>query len=215
MFEEGAPIESEAKREADVIKQVRESDNPEPPLSPTLLSSTIATGSKETDGTTDASDTTTGPSTATRPSTSFRRQVSQNSGGLDFWNSFDNRYRTPPPSGAGDSMMSTPSADNIGGLASQMRGDKPPANKRRRADDVDLASFKRRAVSPGTSTQNSPSQSNPPSTLENARSKSIVIPGSHSSESATPAGSHTGHIKRVGLQGMKETNDGLMHMSID
>lgn len=208
-----------------MIKQVRESDNPEPPLSPTLISSTMTAGNNAADGTADTFDTT--PSTARRPSTSFRRQMTQNSGGIEFWNSFDNRYRTPPPSGAGDSIMSTPSrngsvaqTDDIGadgrGQPSQKKGEIiPNPNKRRRPDDFDLTSFKRRAVSPVTSSQNSPVQPHAPSTLENARSKAISIPGSHSSESATPATSHSGPVKRVGLQGMKETNDGLMNMSID
>jgi hypothetical protein len=31
----------------------------------------------------------------------------------------------------------------------------------------------------------------------------------------TPGSGHTGHVKRVGMQGMNETHEGLMKMSID
>lgn len=98
-------------------------------------------------------------------------------------------------------------------------------NKRRRDDDFDPASFKRRAVSPGMmSSQSSPvvpqsptlttdrSWGRPPAKTHGERS------GSGSSirgDSSGGGGGGTGGPKRIGLQGMTEASDGFMSMSID
>lgn len=159
-----------------------------------------------------------------RPPTSFSRQVSRNSSGIDFWNAFDGRYRTPPPLSARDSTMASP------GMEAGMLGRQPKdidtepesfakINKRRRGDDFDLASFKRRAVSPGPSVHSSPVQGHVSAGSEANRvghlSKAILFQGSHPAEPTANTSSPSGPVKRVGLQGMTETSDGFMKMTID
>ncbi|KAI5285204.1 hypothetical protein KEM54_000750 [Ascosphaera aggregata] len=89
-------------------------------------------------------------------------------------------------------------------------------NKRRRDDFMNFNTFKRRAVSPSVSVTSA--QSSP-------KVAPVNRPGSISSESGNASfGSGNGNnsstgsgtsLKRVGLQGMKETNDGFMNMRID
>lgn len=130
-------------------------------------------------------------------------------------------------------------------------------NKRRRDDDFDPMSFKRRAVSPGMSVQNSPVVQSPmqrefslwgkgPSATlshtgalapnsngdnSNGNGASMQAPerglfgevvmsgngnGSTDSPGAPAAnGGRKNGTKRVGMQGMNDTNDGLMKMSIE
>lgn len=81
-------------------------------------------------------------------------------------------------------------------------------NKRRRDDDFDPTSFKRRAVSPGMSVHNSPVMQSP---MQRESAPWGSRP-SNNGEKAAPSG---GPLKRVGFQGMVDTNDGLMKMSIE
>ncbi|KAL7622309.1 hypothetical protein AAE478_007813 [Parahypoxylon ruwenzoriense] len=104
-------------------------------------------------------------------------------------------------------------------------------NKRRRDDDFDPHSFKRRAVSPGMSVHNSPITQSP---LQRDMAPWGSRPGSnHGGDkvSGTPSenGSSCGNggalgnggrgangaKGRVGFQGMVDTNDSLMRMSIE
>ncbi|KAM0331530.1 hypothetical protein ACHAQA_003207 [Verticillium albo-atrum] len=108
-------------------------------------------------------------------------------------------------------------------------------SKRRREDDFDPVSFKRRAVSPGMSAHNSPIMQSPRQ-RENAPWGSR--PGSNGGERADRGGSGApsetgsgslsgtpgnggaanrvnGGKGRVGFQGMVDTNDHLMRMSIE
>lgn len=122
--------------------------------------------------------------------------------------------------------------------------------KRRREDDWDIATVKRRAVSPGmsVSAQNSPVLAHspsfreasttmwgqppglPPSSQSMATGKrdsisasplvpngeSQVVPGSRVGSTASSAsGGAMVPGKKLGLQGMVDTNDGLMKMSIE
>lgn len=104
------------------------------------------------------------------------------------------------------------------------------SNKRRRDDDLDVNSIKRRAVSPGVSVQNSPVLSQSPAqrdgglwgTAAKARSDSMSAaggnaPGERSSSGGSGSVSMTPSLgpKRIGLQGITDTNDGFMKMSID
>lgn len=97
----------------------------------------------------------------------------------------------------------------------------PKGNKRLREDDLDPNYFKRRAVSPGLSVQNSPVLPQSPGwwgTPKSSRELSTVpgggdrvsSNGSNGSVNSTP-----GPPKRVGVQGLIDTNDGLMNMSIE
>lgn len=212
LFEECTPVESEVKREAEVVRQVRESDTEVPPLSPSLTTSASFSA-----GNPFGEITSGGPSSASGPQGPEPEQP----GRSEFWKSLDSRYRTPPPTSNTDSGFKEALAEITGSMpreASLSRGSTPftsisqmdvgdghkRLNKRRRNDDLDLASFKRRAVSPAMSAQSSPIL--PHASIQVP--KSVVHPGPE----GTP---HTGHTKRVGMQGMNETNDGLMKMSID
>jgi len=97
--------------------------------------------------------------------------------------------------------------------------------KRRRDDDFDIATVKRRAVSPGMSTQNSPVLTQSPQYRDSngvwgqpPEKKNSQSANSDTSQSSQqPSSSRTGSAsggKKLGLQGMVDTNDGLMKMSI-
>ncbi|KAF1808401.1 hypothetical protein P152DRAFT_452864 [Eremomyces bilateralis CBS 781.70] len=111
------------------------------------------------------------------------------------------------------------------------------ASKRRRDDEFDGMSLKRRAVSPGLSVQNSPVLSQSPGSggggagpLWGTAGGSAGAFGKRSREGSVVPGSGNGNgngngngvmgtpgmgPKRVGLQGMTDTSDGLMKMSIE
>ena len=88
--------------------------------------------------------------------------------------------------------------------------------KRRRDDDFDPASFKRRAVSPGMSVQSSPVLPQSP-VLSSDKSWGHPPPkaNGHGHSDRSNSGGSVSGTKRIGLQGMVETNDSLMNMSID
>jgi len=107
--------------------------------------------------------------------------------------------------------------------------------KRRREDDFDISTIKRRAVSPGMSAQNSPVLAQSPShkdaggwgqpperKKESSSSQSMLdmLPtlsaqSSQQSRNGSVSGGTVTPGKKVGLQGMVDTNDGLMKMSIE
>lgn len=99
------------------------------------------------------------------------------------------------------------------------------SNKRRRDDDFDEASIKRRAVSPGVSVHNSPVVSQSPVQRDGnlwgstKASRETSISGHSTGERSNSGGSMsmtpTLGPKRVGLQGMTDTSDGFMKMSIE
>ena len=190
-----------------------------------------------------------------RSSSSFSYQAIKHSGGPTFWNNFDERMRTPPPpliprespSGMSDDInMDTP----VGSLQSSVPhqiGARPsvsqeslasttPAtvfempkkgnNKRMRDDDFDPNFFKRRAVSPGLSLQNSPILPHSPlqrdggwwgTPKSNREVPSVLVSGDRVSSGGSNGSINGsgGPSKRVGLQGMTDTHDGLMNMSIE
>ncbi|KAI1493883.1 hypothetical protein F5X96DRAFT_619723 [Biscogniauxia mediterranea] len=101
-------------------------------------------------------------------------------------------------------------------------------NKRRRDDDFDPHSFKRRAVSPGMSVHNSPVMqsplqrdvapwgSRPGSTHGGDNPKAPGTPSENGSSVGNSGGRPISGTKgRIGFQGMVDTNDGLMRMSIE
>lgn len=105
-------------------------------------------------------------------------------------------------------------------------------HKRRRDDDFDSVSFKRRAVSPGMSVHNSPIMQSP---LQRDMAPWGSRPGSNHggdkasgtpSDNGSTAGANNGGNTvggrpnssakgRVGFRGMVDTHDGLMRMSIE
>ena len=189
-----------------------------------------------------------------RSSSSFSHQAIKNSGGPTFWNTFDERMRTPPPPLlpretsviSDDINMDTP----VGSLQSstaQQVSTRPSVSqeslvpttqtsvfeipkkgnkKRMREDDFDPNYFKRRAVSPGLSLQNSPILPQSPLQREggwwgtpksNREVPSVHVSGDRVSSTGSNGSTNGtgGPSKRVGLQGMTDTHDGLMNMSIE
>ena len=170
-------------------------------------------------------------------SSSFKAHAMRNSKGKDFWDAFkDDSIHTPPPpafvprgssSGISEEIsldspsLSTPPMHNsspsrsstpqpqVGPTAAEIT--RKVNNKRRRDDDFDPTSFKRRAVSPGMSVQNSPIMQSP---MQRDVTPWGSRPPSNGHETGKLGGNGAGP-KRVGFQGMVDTNDGLMKMSIE
>lgn len=94
-------------------------------------------------------------------------------------------------------------------------------SKRRRDDDLDPVSFKRRAVSPGMSAHNSPIMQSPlQRDMAPWGSRPGSVGGDTTGKSGAPSetgsqGSRGGAKGRVGYQGMVDTNDGITKLSIE
>ncbi|KAK4242822.1 D-isomer specific 2-hydroxyacid dehydrogenase [Achaetomium macrosporum] len=239
LAEESAPIEAEFRREAEVVRQVRESDMDLEPRHPPPQSAASTALSSPNLATHDSLEDITDDMMMDDPSASalgltgtFKQQALKNSKGKVFWDTFSETSSTgatsrvtPPPPSFGparasssglsleDVSMGSPSASsNGGGAASQSNnpfflpgggtqttasssgngtpgavlpgqtgsiinqgpstgntGGPPSAaeitrrinSKRRRDDDLDPISIKRRAVSPGMSVHNSPVMQSP------------------------------------------------------
>ncbi|KAI5370659.1 putative uncharacterized protein C16C6.04 [Septoria linicola] len=108
LIEEAAPVDSESKREAETIRQVRERDNSvgeldvqhDRPYSSTAASSpnllpAVPESAQEDFGRELDSDASGNKGLATN----FAKHATRNSGGLDYWHRFDSSARTPPPAG--------------------------------------------------------------------------------------------------------------------
>ncbi|KAF4119438.1 hypothetical protein GMORB2_4752, partial [Geosmithia morbida] len=266
LFEEGAPADAECKREAEVVKQVRDSDVPalEPRRAPPPAPPVPVSAPTDVPGAGSGPDSvTTAPSSPNREpslddipeddmmgdlalglSGSFKQQVMRNSKGKVFWDTFsetssvggggNNRSTTPPPAppapGPAQRTPPPPTA-TAAEIARRIN------NKRRRDDDFDPSSFKRRAVSPSLSVHNSPL---PQSPMQRDVTAWGSRPGSNgadrggsisaTSDSGSMAGSSSvqgggngsgpgrappNNKGRIGFQGMVDTNDGIMRMSIE
>lgn len=254
LLEESAPVESEARREAQVIRQVQDNDpaaNFTTKISPILQPPTPFTEEPQESSPEDGEEIA-GESKGSLSAEPFSRHAQRNSAGLGFWHAFDERCRTPPPqlqpressSGLSDENMSLDTVasslenPNLASLQrSRSRSITPLAgypqptaadvarkvnNKRRRDDDFDPASFKRRAVSPGMSVASSPVLPQSP-VMSSEKSWGLPPPmgpktNGHENGRSNSGGSSVSNgngMKRVGLQGMTETNDAIMAMSID
>lgn len=269
LMEEGSPADAETKREAEVVKQVRDSDSTENRLTSTNLdlASVTAALSSPNLTTLDADEPIEDDMISDMSmgfSSSFKQQAMKNSKGKTFWDTFSesssvggSRASPPPapffPRGSSSGISEDAAAAAAAAVAatdSQFGqpasfGPQPPSaaeitrrinTKRRRDDDLDHASFKRRAVSPGLSAHNSPVIQSPmqrdalpwgtasrPSTsgpasgsadkggTSSAQSDSGAVTPANSTSSGTKAGTKG----RVGFQGMTDTNDGIMRMSIE
>jgi hypothetical protein len=269
LFEEAAPIDSEFRREGEIMRQVRESDvDIERPSNTTQSSPSLLPTVSELDGPLEGvpeeeseSNMSLDSSSAKGLFAAFNVGATRNPHGRGFWNQ-DNLAHTPPPSfpRAGSSAMSedlnmdSPLASNSlssnnpvntseqnvpPGWVSRSSTPQPFApptaadglkksNKRRRDDDLDGNSMKRRAVSPGVSVQNSPVLSQSPAqkdeslwgpTAKASRENSVAAGGHGHGERSNSGGSisMTPSLgpKRVGLQSITDTHDGLMKMSIE
>lgn len=271
MLEEGAPAETEFRREAEVVKQVRESDVPdlEPRRAPQSgapeapLGAASGLSSPNQESLDDIPENDMMGDLALGLSSSFKQHAMRNSKGKSFWDTFSESSsiggaKTPPPlpntlprgssSGMSEDVgMDSPSQttgafppwNSARSLSESQRSDtektpggqvQPPSaaeitrrinSKRRRDDDFDPVSFKRRAVSPGLSVHNSPL---PQSPMQRDAAPWGSRPGSNGgdkggsgapSESGSISGGRVNNKGRVGFQGMVDTNDGIMRMSIE
>ncbi|KAH0526555.1 hypothetical protein TsFJ059_009858 [Trichoderma semiorbis] len=255
LAEEGAPAEAEFIREAEIVKQVRESDVDLEPRHQTTGGDTNAmttahsspnlVGNQEPLEDIPADDSM--GELGASLSSSFKQHAMKNSKGKQFWDTFSESSgaRTPPPASAflprgsssgmsEDTNMDSPSLSSAafhnGQLPSAAEITRRINNKRRRDDDFDPTSFKRRAVSPSISAHNSPVVqspmqrdvmpwgSRPGSTGGDRGSSGQSESGSLGGTPANPPIGSTGQVSRkgrVGLQGMVDTNDGIMRMSIE
>lgn len=130
---------------------------------------------------------------------------------------------TPQPSGS-SSMPTTeqPLPPSVADVTRRL-------TKRRRDDDLDPVSFKRRAVSPGMSVQGSPIMQSPmqhapwgsrPGSNGGDRGGRNDTPNSETSGSGNGNGNGGSGDKarakgRIGFQGMVDTNDGITRLSIE
>ncbi|PNS15323.1 hypothetical protein CAC42_5494 [Sphaceloma murrayae] len=189
LMEESAPIDTDVRREAETIKQVRERDDRPsfsgPRQSPSLLPSVpgpenVLEDIPESESL-DAQpvDETEGKG----PVAAFGDRARANAG---YWRRLDRGFRTPPPPSfrQGSSMdvsmdSPLPSLDQgqsqEGQVWDGMEGLRQPlltkAGKRARDEDDELVSIKRRAVSPSLSVGNSPVVSQSPRERERKREK--------------------------------------------
>jgi hypothetical protein len=149
----------------------------------------------------------------------------------EFWG--QRPAQTPPPPTFARAESSALSEDNMGwtSRASTPGHMYPPtaaeglkkSNKRRRDDDFDEMSLKRRAVSPAVSVHNSPVIPHSPAQREGSMwgktGREPSIGGQSHGERSNSGGSMimtpTLGPKRIGLQGMENTSDGFMKMSIE
>ena len=279
-MEESMPVDAEVKREAEVIRQVRESDGPE-------STSAITTNSSPTmqavDSLADAlqgipeEDSQFELDQPTQPTKglfgAFARKESSGNGGKEFWQNFETAHKTPPPPSffprlsssttqSDDVSMDSPVISTPTGSvfpwavptkeqAPTMQSSQPATdartsatdsmippsaadgirkvNKRRRDDDLDMASMKRRAVSPGVSVGNSPILSQSPSQrsdvwgqpIKNGRADSTGQGNgggegrSNSNGSVSVTQTPLLGPKRVGLQGMTDMQGMTEKMSIE
>lgn len=226
LMEESAPVDSEQKREAEVMKQI-ETDTDF--RRPSQISPPANAFESVEDQTNEEN---------ALPVDNFGQHAKRNSAGLGFWNAFDSRYRTPPPalfpressSGLSDETMDTindnPTLQHL--HRSRSRSTTPLASngpsaeevtwkvnkKRRRDDGLDSSSFKRRAVSPGMSVQSSPVLSQSP-VLNGSKDWGKPPPKMNHSERSNSGSSLNSGVKRVGLQGISDAHESFMSMSID
>lgn len=264
------PVDAEVKREAEVIRQVRESDATETThSSPTLQAvnglSEALQGIPE-DNTMGLDGEPVAGFTGKGLFGTFGRQDSRSGGSKDFWNSFE--HRTPPPptffprasssTMSDDASIDSPTAASappgslfpwavptreqtpVPSTAQPQAQFQPPAgvygpisaadglrkvNKRRRDDDLDMQSIKRRAVSPGVSVGNSPILSQSPSQRSenlwgqprHGRSDSMSGHGPGERSSSNGGSSQTPLLgaKRIGLHGINDMQGMAEKMSIE
>ncbi|CAJ2505249.1 Uu.00g126430.m01.CDS01 [Anthostomella pinea] len=149
------------------------------------------------------------------------------SSGLTIGNSATDiqRFETPQPTASAPPSQGSSVPPTAAEITRRIN------NKRRRDDDFDPHSFKRRAVSPGMSVHNSPIMQSPmqrdmapwgsrPGSNHGAdkasatpsENGSTVGSGGTATNSGRPINSAKG---RIGFQGMVDTHDGLMRMSIE
>ncbi|KAL7276905.1 hypothetical protein RUND412_000097 [Rhizina undulata] len=190
LIEEASPVDMEVKREAEITRQIREEASPPPSTSATNPEQELEDIREEDEM------SIYGPGSASKDFKSFTftpkpLQQQQKYAGLSWWGDQMDFVGSPPSVGVrmssdGDIVMNSDSAVN-----SPITGFIPPRTAKRRRTQEELFepnAFKRRAVSPGLS-------------------HSPILGAS------SPAGVFGGG-KRLNFQGVNDTHDGLMKMSL-
>ncbi|CAD6502451.1 BgTH12-05043 [Blumeria graminis f. sp. triticale] len=246
LVEESTPVESEVRREAEVVRQARESDlgiGHKNSLATAPLSSLSPNLNKPAQGSRNDGIMV---STLSHNLEGFRERAVLKSRGKGFWEAFRDESSHSSPllpsfpcaslSGINDdilldsasfstaSMLACQTTDHQSSSPSrsatpQSRTGSTAAEltyrlnrKRMRDYDFDLIDIKRRAVSPSMSTHNSP-------IIQSPMQRDNIAWGSRPSskcglnETGKPNGNSV--PKWVGFQGVMDTNDGLMKMSIE
>ena len=168
LMEEAAPVDTEVRREAETIRQVRERDGSldENDLGLDLSRPQTATGqsspsllpavpeSVQEDFGQDLESESSNGNNVKGLGMNFATQVSRNSGGMDYWNRFDPSVRTPPPPSfprQSSSVMSDANMDSSDGtpLRAGARSSASDASEAILApapvnNDMQLKKFKRR-----------------------------------------------------------------------
>ncbi|KAI6244650.1 hypothetical protein HI914_07326 [Erysiphe necator] len=242
LAEESAPIETEVMREAAVIRQTRESDIeyelrqpfgilPHTPIlalsphtserSPKEIDKTALTSINQSEfkeklllrskskgpWATFGDDTMLSQNYPRTPASVVGSDIVLDSPLNSSMPPFSNESASPQPS-----LISRPATPQTGGRQIAVDITQKLSKKRLRDDDFDLCSIKRRAVSPGMSAHNSP-------IIKSPMQRDHTAWGSRPSSSSNFGEAGKSPVstvqKRVGLQGMIDTNDSLMKMSIE
>jgi hypothetical protein len=272
LIEESAPVDTEVKREAEVVRQVRESDAPAvPPPTSTTQSSPSMQPINSLEDIPEDSNNISGlmaldaSANGVPGGKGLFGAFARNSGSKEFWDKFEQQMTPPPPnfahgsSSGDDIVMDSPlmsqfpqyPMDAPGTVPSQTHsrsstpqpipGQGPSAaqglrknNKRRRDDDLDMSSLKRRAVSPGLSVSNSPILTQSPAQRGDFWGNVQLPPPKVSRESSVvtnaggrAAGERSNSVssvvmgtpsigpKRVGLQGMTDMQGMTEKMTLE
>ncbi|KAI1006674.1 hypothetical protein K3495_g1534 [Podosphaera aphanis] len=213
LAEEVAPVETEVRREAEVVRQTRENEKDFDPRHCSAIPSSPSMTPESEIPSNNASEI---KELMLNPKSKSTVPQLPN-----YVNTKDEillgspmTYTTPLLGQPSDNRSSSPSLSDTPQL-----GTGPTAaeitqklNKKRRRDDFDLTSLKRRAVSPGISTHNSP-------IIQSPLQRDCTLWGSRkpSNSGHGDAGKSliSASAKRIGLQGIVDTNEGLMKMSIE
>jgi hypothetical protein len=239
LLEESAPVDNEVRREAETMRQVHNHD-PVPDLEGP---SPGPSSSQPNHNPNDPNDPQ--PDTINNNPISFNLHAHRNSGGVDYWHKLENELHTPPPpafptrgssSLSGDIAMDSPADSTVLRSASVISMNEPsaasetdtqnstypsqdalrrPFGKRRRDDDFDMQSFKRRAVSPSMSVHGGSPIVGSPVASAAARNQTLPKDGAPLEKSTSGGNSNGTAPRRIGLQGMVDTNEGIMRMSIE
>lgn len=241
LAEESAPIETEVQREAAVVRQTRESDieyelrqpfgiKPHPKiLAPTTQKSEKGLEEDEKTSLLNAQselkeklllkskskglwatlgdDTLFSQNFPRTPASVIGSDIVLDSPLNGTMPPFSNDSASPQPS-----LISRPATPQPGGSFVAVDITQKLSKKRLRDDDFDLFSIKRRAVSPGMSVHNSPIIKSPMQRDHTAWGSRPASSCNIGEAGKSPVNTFQ---KRVGLQGMMDTNESLMKMSIE
>ncbi|KAJ9620154.1 hypothetical protein H2203_007919 [Taxawa tesnikishii (nom. ined.)] len=232
LLEESAPVDTEVRREAETIRQVRERDEitdlgksttvSSPGLLPTVpgILDTLEDIPEDSTMGIDSGPGNVKPG----PNLNFGRHASRNSAGLNWWNKFDKDLRTPPPptfplvARAWAETSTWILRQSLSWLTAVMVLSYPPLIPLpTNLQLLHLSVHNSPIVSQSPGQRDTTGWGQPPKhTRENSTAGTIEPVRSNSGGSSTSlASTATLGPKRVGLQGMTDTNDGLMKMSIE